>query len=350
MTLNTISSIDDLPEESTMEVKTLVEEIPEVDQEGADALEDSFRAQGYNSARTALVRDLAAHPHLMVGYPRYVDQAMRFSNCTIVDSGMGIGALANAVPREEQEFSTLDVNAALVEAGVLDRGETYLQIGTSGAVLEDGSGAEVIITTLMDVRDDVTVVGSLSKAAWTDEEGEIHVDSLKTDKRVLLENMCVAKRGEVKDSNGIFVDIEMGQDGGNLYEVIAKAAEAAGYEDYTVRATVRGPAELKLAVITTLPEEAPQNMGDVLDILAVHSGLESDGEFHFIGTRSARESRQNERWGEISGDKVYSRNGHYHGFTADGKYGGHVLGVNPKKGAKVMMVIEPANVVQVSEI
>lgn len=322
----------------------LVEEAQELTPEAVKKFSDIIEDSGIGSSKIKAVKDIQTEDmaHLSDGAKR----SLNFSNSIIVDAGQGIGALINAVPQAEQTFSTSEVNKALSDAGLIAEGRV-MKMGTSGAVVEDQRGAEVIEVTIFDTRDKVTSVTSKTKAAWSDEEGQLRVSSFDDDKRVLLENEFLVEERDMKKSNALALQIDHVESNDiDLYQLIAKAAEEAGFENYSVRCTISGPIKAKMAVIKALPEQRIENMEGVREALAVHD-MQTNSTFHFTGTRSTQVSRQNERWGEITGNPVYSPNGHYHGSSVDGKVGGHIQGITPQKGAKILMIIEPAKVAQI---
>jgi len=172
------------------------------------------------------------------------------------------------------------------------------------------------------------------------------MDPLETPERVLLENEFIVEKGEIAENKGIFIEIDVKNYEVDLYTLIASATKNAGLDNYTIICSISGGVTANLAVIKGLPEQKIEDMSGVKNVLIAHE-LKNDSEFHFVGTRSVEKSRQNEKWGQITGNPVYSPNGHYHGYSADNKIGGHILGIKPHKGAKVRLVIEPARVVQV---
>lgn len=334
-----------LPDSTPFKAEMLVSEAADLTPEAVAAFGEIVNDSGIGTLQIKAVKDLQPTDlsHLSEGHKR----ALQFGNSVVVDAGMGIGALIDAVPQGEQEFSTNAVNRALVEAGLVPEGRV-MKMGTSGAVVDEQRGAEVTEITIFETRGKVTEVMSKSKAAWSDAEGNLQVSKLETDKRVLLENQFLVVEGKMDDSNALALQIDVGNSDVDLYQLIAKAAQQAGFEDYTVRCTIEGPMQATVSVIKQLPEQKIENMDGVKDVLVQYT-VENNVTFHFVGSRSAQVSRQNERWGDISGNSVYSPNGHYHGYSVDGKVGGHIIGIKPQPGAKVMMIVEPAKVVQVVE-
>jgi hypothetical protein len=344
MSIDPIGFRSEVPKNSPYEVKPLVVESLQVNQSTASDLQTSLNSSGIGSVRVSAVRDMSADK--IAKLDRRVKRAINYSGSVIVDAGDGIGALVNATPRKEQEFSTLEVDRALIDAGIIPTGKKSLKMGASGAVTKENRGAEVIEVTVFNVRGNISRAGVLTKAAWSDERNHIHVDSFVDPSRVLLENEFVVSEGDTRESNALLFEIDTTRGDVDLYQQIAKLAREARIEHYTVRCTIKGPLKAKLAVIKHLPDQPLGDLDDVKGVL-VAKDLETEDVFHFVGSRSDATSRRDKKWGKITGNEVYSPNGHYHGYSEDGKIGGHILALHPQPGSRVDLVLEPANVIQV---
>ncbi|MFA5948162.1 MAG: hypothetical protein WC806_04275, partial [Candidatus Gracilibacteria bacterium] len=225
-------------------------------------------------------------------------------------------------------------------------------MGTSGAVIDDAEierGAEVIEAIILKTKNGVTDVISKSKAAWSNDKGKLQISNLEDDKRVLLENKFLVYEGDMKESNALAIEIAVGNSDVDLYKLIADAGKAAGFNDYTIRCTIEGPVKAEMAVIRALPEQKIIDINGINNVLVTDT-METDGKnsvFHFTGTRSGQISRQSDQLGEITKNRIYSPNGHEHGYSTDGKIGGHIRNIFPQKGSTVRLIIEPAKVVQI---
>ena len=335
-----------LPDTTPYKVEMLVLQATQIESVDVSAFGNEFLNSEIGVLKIKAVKDI--DPADLAGLSDDAKRALNFSNSVIVDAGQGITALVDAVPQQEQEFSTSDINRALVDAGLISEGRV-MKMGTGGAVVEGGRGAEVIEATIFDTRDGVVNVMSKTKAAWSDDEGGLHVTDLDDDRRVLLENEFLVEERTMRESNALALQVDVESDDVDLYRLLANAAEKAGLKDYTVRCTIDGPFKAKIAVISALPDERIETMEGVEEVLVVNN-VEADSVFHFTGTRSDQVSRHSERWGEITGNPVYSPDGHYHGYSTDGKVGGHILEIKPQRGSKIMMIVEPARVAQVVSI
>lgn len=132
----------------------------------------------------------------------------------------------------------------------------------------------------------------------------------------------------------------------DLYTLIAKAAKDASLDHYTIRGTTKGPVQVTNAVIKELPDHPLHTIDEVKTYLVPQQN-DTDSDYHFAGTKSSAISRKSERWKEVTGNPIYSPDGHIHGRSEDNTVGGHCLKLIPSQGTKIYLIIEPAPVAQI---
>lgn len=347
MPINQSGFSRELPPHSPYYIQELVPETLELNHEQVANLAYKFNSSGIGHVTVKAAKQMT--PEFLRGLPVHTKRALKFTDSVIVDAdktGKGIGNLIDAVPVKEQAFSTLEIDKALLEAGLIPKNSRVLKMGASGGFIENNRTAEVIETQLFDTRQSITDVRILSKAAWSDDNGKIHINSLEDERRVLLENEFLVTEKDIKESSGVLIQIEVQADNVDLYSLIAEATREVGLQHYTVRCTIEGPICGKMSVIKALPEQKIVD-GQGIGAILVANEIENSGIFHFVGSRTDAVSRQEQRWGEITGNKVYSPNGHYHGYSQNEQVGGHVSEIIPQPGSVISLIIEPAKVVQV---
>lgn len=193
----------ELNQQTNLEAKVIIPERPEVNENTTKTFEETLSVLGHTVAKP--VAKLSKED--LSKLPKAVQRALTYSNSTIIDAGPGITALVDATPEEDQTFSTLEVDQALINSGLIHPNSTILKMGASGAVLEDENnhkhGAEVIEATVIQTREKTSHITQLTNAAWTDDNKKLHVDPLKKPNRVLLENQFIATKQPLNKSNAI---------------------------------------------------------------------------------------------------------------------------------------------------
>lgn len=337
-----------LDQQTNLRAGIIIPETPEINDQTTKSIETTLAILGPTTALP--VAEMTEEE--LKQLPKAIQRALSYSGSIIVDAGPGITALVDGISEEDQTFSTLDVTQALIDSGLIQPNSTIIKMGPAGAVLKDEQnhkhGAEVIETTVIKTREETARVAHLDKAAWTDNDKQLHVDPLKNPDRVLLENQFIAKKQPLSESNAIFIEIDTDNyQPQDLYALIAQAAKKAGLEHYTIRGTTKGPVRTLNAVIKELPDHDLNTIEEVKTFLVPHQSTTSS-DYHFAGTKSDASSRYSDRWKEITGNPIYSPDGHIHGRSEDKKVGGHCLKLIPQAGTKIYLIIEPAPVVEVS--
>lgn len=333
----------EMPKESPFKTEKVVSETPEVTPDMISNLEKELSKSGLGKVKVMKGSEAIKNVR-----DRKTKRALGESGSIIVDTG-SIENLTEARTQEEQEFSSKEIAVALVRDGIISVEDVVLKLGTSGAVLEGGAGAEIIEGQI--IKDGK--IGIVTKAATKGESG-VEAGRIDSDKRVLLENEFIVKRQNPEEGKAIYISIAVEGDGEknvDLVSLIDQMAQSIRLENYTVRATIIGPLKADVAVIKDLPEEKIKNAQDIGKLLVVgsqKSGNENN-KFHFVGTRTPARTRQSDRWKKITGQGVYpgDKAGHYHGYSEDGRMGGHLRNLKPQLGSKLEIILEPAEVVKV---
>jgi len=335
----------ELPETSSFRTREIVSEIPEITPDTLKTIQDFFNARVIGKADVLSGKDASKLEDLD---PK-LRKALRYNGGVILDTG-SIGNLTDAVPQAEQEFSTLDIAQALRQNGLIQDSESYLKMGASGAVVDGGRGAEVI-EALYIVSGKAAMLG---KTASQNEQGILMAQRSVDPARVLLENEFIIRNQTAEKGKNILIRLELNENlGQDLITTIDQAAQAAGLEHYTVRAIVIGPVQADVAVISRLPEKPIQSAAEIGALLVVsqQESQSSENIFHFVGSRTTAETRVNQRWQALTGSRIYpgERSGHYHGYSEDGKMGGHIRNLKPQAGSRVEIILESAKVISVEK-
>lgn len=335
----------ELSETSSHRTREIVSETPEITPSTLEAIQTFFHERVIGKVDVLSSNDAEKLKNID---PKLI-KALGYSGSVILDTG-SIGNLTDAVPQTQQEFSTLDIAQALRQNGLIEDSQRYLKMGASGAVLDGGRGAEVIEAQYIASG----TAAMLGKTASQNEQGVLMAQRSVDPARVLLENEFIVRNQEAEEGKSILIRLELedtlDQD---LVAIIDKAAQAAGLEHYTVRATIIGPVQADVAVISRLPERPIQSAAEIASLLVVgrQEAQSSENIFHFVGSRSTAETRVNQRWQALTGSRIYpgERSGHYHGYSEDGEMGGHIRNLRPQAGSRVEIILEPAKVVSIEK-
>ena len=332
-----------LPEESSYKVDMLVDRAVPLTPEALSRFAQIIDESGIGSSKVKAVSELTEEE--LERLSEEARCALNFGQSVIVDAGQ-LENLLNALPAEEQSFSTDDINKALADASLISEGRT-LKLGASAALVEDGRGAEVIENTALITRNKITRTLHMAQAAWTDESGALRLSPLPGKERIIVEHEFLVEECGLKNSNALAMEIEVGKEEVDLYPLIAKAAQEAGFEDYSLRCMVEGPLRATVSIAKTLPVKPIRAKEEFGGLSTTYQNKEVDSTLYIVGTRSVGTSRRSERLREIAGDPVYSAAGHYHVYSADGEIAGHLQALRPKPGSTIRVILEPARVAQV---
>jgi|CXWL01.1.fsa_nt_gi hypothetical protein len=327
------------------EASTLIDHVPNVGWKEVGRLTKGLSYLGDVSG--TLVSELSRE--IIAELPPSVRAALKYGESVIVDTG-GIDTLLNAVPRVEQNISAANIDRSLAKAGLIKPGQRYLKMGASGGVVGDDRAAELIEARLIGIKGEILNTAEMTRAAWVDENNELHITPHRSDERVLLENAMLLRKINPQENNAVFLKIKVDEDvSESLYSKIDKEAQSLGWKHYTVRGTIMGSMELLNSVIRSLPAGPLKSLQEVRTILVAENKSVEDTTYHFVGTTTNAASRYSEQWGnqKFTGNPVYSPQGHIHGRAVDGSAGGHCVAVKPKIGTTIYLIIEPAKVVQV---
>lgn len=335
----------ELSETSSYRTREIVSEIPEITPRTLEVIQAFFHERVAGQVDVLSSSDARKKENI----DRKLIKALGYSGSVILDTG-SIGNLTDAVPQVEQEFSTLDIAQALRQDGLIQDDERYLKMGASGAVVNKSKGAEVIEAQYIASGE----AAMLGKTASQNEQGVLMAQRSVDPARVLLENEFIVRNQAAEKGKSILIRLELRENfEQDLIAIIDQAAQAAGLEHYTVRATIVGPVQADVAVISRLPERPIQSAAEIASLLVVgrQEAQSSENIFHFVGSRSTAETRVNQRWQELTGSRIYpgERAGHYHGYSEDGKMGGHIRNLRPQAGSRVEIILEPAKVVAVEK-
>ena len=286
------------------------------------------------------------------GLPGPALRALEFGAAVIVDAGPGIGALVHAIPRANQAFYRNQVLAALVKSGAIPNDVKVRKFGPAGGLELASDGVTVLGAELIELTQ-VVALGftSMTQAASFDpiqseKRVDEHIGAGDGEERVLLENQIVVQELGREANAAVFIDFTVGEHGmpeltGLMFEIATKL----GLDHFTLRGTIQGPYKAHEAVIRALPTVPLNNMEEVRACLVPGVTEVPNGTYHLFGSRTDLDSRQDDKWGDLTGNSVYSPKGHFHGYDTQRKAGGHILGLTPAVGARVTLIFEPARAV-----
>lgn len=258
----------------------------------------------------------------------------------------GIRSLANA---KGMFFADSIVRGVIVALGYLKKGKKYLRLGPAGGrnptgelieagvMRDDGSGRSMTVNASFLEKSDVSTIGLAARV----------------DGRALLSQLGYLEQADSpQKTNNILVEIIVGNEQGELPQLVHEALIKSGIQAYVLRMTVEAstnsptPLTIKGTVIKELPVNPLSEKKQVGELLISQEfQLNSGQSIRLLGTY---QPRPDTRWEQLTGQHEYAPFGHIHGVTDSPTdtqpQGFHFVSATLPIGTKITAIITPIEI------